>query len=1775
MNKIKVIGLGLFFSLFFVACGSSSSSSPTPSPAPSGEIQTLSASPESLSFTYGETDFKISEVTSKGKGKYSASSNNKSVAEVYINSVGLVRVRPTGVGNAEVTIVRAKDSSYDSASQTIKISVNKQEQNLKVNLGTTTSDRWKLRNGATATISIAARSVGGVGGDGDLVGSTASYSITSIESSTAGDQGTVTASVGSAGEIIITAESIGDATVTVSNAGDGNYNEDDVAIFITVNENATQVALDFTNTGGGSTTDVTFDGYGETASKTITVTGGSAGDFSVKSSNTEIVTADVDTNSGLITITPVSSGTAVITVTRQGGIDSDGTTYNPISKDIRVSINKPVAQTLSADPSSFLATYDKGVDTTSSTVSGSSSTGDYYLKSSKPGVATASITASGAITVLFEQAGTTDITIIRAGDYGYRISDATTIDVKIIKAAQTLVASPSFVSTTYTEGTDTTSITITGGEGTGSFDTLNSTPDVATASITESGTLTIKLLEVGTTNIIVRKQGDRNYEDSDPLEIAVTINKAPHAISIFGGETSFQQQLGSDPVTVAILGAKGTGDYTIDSNSKPAVASADFYNNNLTLTLGVVGSTEIEFSRNGDRNYEDSNLIPITVEVTTQENQVITSTKSTFTATYKDLTSPQTETTDISTNPEGGTGAYSIVSVADDLAAGIDNSVATAAVANGILTVTFLQVGTTTIFVKRAGDNNFNPSRTIPITVTVTKATQEIAVAAGSRSEFVLDYGDTTTTSFTGGKATYDIESIIPEGVVTVDIVNNVISITAINNNERFDTAKIRVFNYSNRNYKQSKPITITVKVNRIAQELTANPNTFSLTYNETATSTITTTAISFADEGEYRASSSNTNIVTTDIDPKSGLLSLRAVGVTDATVTITVTKELDSRYKTATIEIPITKIIKADQKLTSSVIGRLDFDKPGDTTTVTLSGGLSIGEVYTATSDNAAIVTTDIDIAGSLTITAVATGDATVTIQRAGDANYNAAADLAIGVRVKTQQTLSSVGAVSSFKYEYNKRQFVANITGGQGTGGYELSSDPAGIVDIAVDNANGALSITTVGVGDTTIEIYKANDESYSQSNTISLSLNVARGVVALEYATDAITLEYNLTIETIIDFVAPTVVIEPNTVFKYIPTISDNIITGGNKKIGVRLDKGNVVVSTLNADPGSPATIRVTRARTPYYEQATADVSVTVAKATLAIKYSDLRVFTSSTRPRRSNIRVEFYRTVVLDVENTPASLNETYEVHPTSQQGVALNINSVIGKITINSMIGLAPSPFYLDFMISRTGSHYNDAELLLRVTPGKNTPILEYNTSIVNLVFGGRTENIFETAASINDIRIADRDGFSIQPSGDLSIITVNILSSSSFSLTPKGVGTTTLILRKRNSNANYRLSSAASIRVNVSGLQLVHTASTDAVLGAYSGLTTTTSGDSDYLFIAGQPISGRKVSGAGALSSTIGGTITASADSITSAQIEDNTYIFTANRGTSTVTVYSFANGSLNSADIVENDDDPGFNIGGASALTTAIIDSRLFLFVAGSIDDSVSVFEVNSNDGTLTHKTSVTDTPIYELSGASALTTAVLGSNNATFLFVAGKDDNGVSSFQVDLDTQGEVTLVSIANKGGITGALDLATVRTDTGVFLYAVGSGPDSNGSNGLFLLGTISGSNPGSLLAPTKQLTLVSNLAPTKPLTLVSNNVAITTAKKGTTNFLFVASGNRVYSRIVNNDNGSLSGSYFITDDDNSKFNGASSLTTATIGGKLFLFVAGSGDNGVSVFEVKFL
>lgn len=102
-------------------------------------------------------------------------------------------------------------------------------------------------------------------------------------------------------------------------------------------------------------------------------------------------------------------------------------------------------------------------------------------------------------------------------------------------------------------------------------------------------------------------------------------------------------------------------------------------------------------------------------------------------------------------------------------------------------------------------------------------------------------------------------------------------------------------------------------------------------------------------------------------------------------------------------------------------------------------------------------------------------------------------------------------------------------------------------------------------------------------------------------------------------------------------------------------------------------------------------------------------------------------------------------------------------------------------------------------------------------------------------------------------------------------------------------------------------------------------------------------------------------------------------------------------NGALtNAANVADN---PTRQLGGVSALTTAVIGGTTYLFAAGAQDNGVSVFSLDST-GALTDVTSVSDNATLQLLGTDAVTTAVVG--NTTYLFAAGKQDNGVSVFSL-----------------------------------------------------------------------------------------------------------------------------------------------------------------------------
>ena len=141
------------------------------------------------------------------------------------------------------------------------------------------------------------------------------------------------------------------------------------------------------------------------------------------------------------------------------------------------------------------------------------------------------------------------------------------------------------------------------------------------------------------------------------------------------------------------------------------------------------------------------------------------------------------------------------------------------------------------------------------------------------------------------------------------------------------------------------------------------------------------------------------------------------------------------------------------------------------------------------------------------------------------------------------------------------------------------------------------------------------------------------------------------------------------------------------------------------------------------------------------------------------------------------------------------------------------------------------------------------------------------------------------------------------------------------------------------------------------------------------------------------------------ASSVTTATIGDTPYLFVAGAIDNGVSVFSIATGGA-LTNVHNVTDDTTLALAGASSVTTATIGATPYLFVAGQSDNGVSVFSI-ATGGALTNVHNVTDDATLELIGAISVTTATIG--DSSYLFVAGQNDSGVSVF-------------SIANDGALT---------------------------------------------------------------------------------------------------------------------------------------------------------
>ena len=174
---------------------------------------------------------------------------------------------------------------------------------------------------------------------------------------------------------------------------------------------------------------------------------------------------------------------------------------------------------------------------------------------------------------------------------------------------------------------------------------------------------------------------------------------------------------------------------------------------------------------------------------------------------------------------------------------------------------------------------------------------------------------------------------------------------------------------------------------------------------------------------------------------------------------------------------------------------------------------------------------------------------------------------------------------------------------------------------------------------------------------------------------------------------------------------------------------------------------------------------------------------------------------------------------------------------------------------------------------------------------------------------------------------------------------------------------------------------------------------------------------------------------------LTTAAVGDKTYLYMASEKDGLVTIFQVPSdssqvltkvGSYRNSSTVE--------LNATYSATSAYIRGIPYLFVAGNVDDGVSIFRINNN-GTLIRVSQITDISSRSLNEAVAVTTAVVSGN--TYLFVGGYD--GVSVFRIS-STGSWAHATSIydiqSSSYELNGVLDITTAVVDGNLYLFAAG-------------------------------------------------------------------------------------------------------------------------------------
>jgi hypothetical protein len=687
----------------------------------------LTASPNTLVYTPAANKNQTWVVVSGGANSTGANTffidpmteENCSIASVQADRI---LVNANLAGFCLVAVSKAADVNYNEIRTMVGFSITKMVQTIGATSSAGTSPFYFESPTTTTTINVTGQQ--GTGTTRFVVDPAANTSNCSVDQETGK----------------VTSITVGSCRITVSRDGDDNVQaSNSVVLNLTITKinqavvtltpeagfklaavgaaqatSALTLGLGYTGTGN-------FTRIVSTTPLVCTITGG--GD------STLTPPTFAATNSPSIRVTAVNDGTCTLQYTKLGDANFNLATNFTVSFTINKATQAEFNASITAGSASmpFVMT-PKATATVTGT--GGSGTGaiNYTVAPASSTICSVNLT-TGVVTNI--TAGICVINVKRLTDNDFAESETKVVTITFTKIDQTplVLAAAKTTLRATTSALDTTTLSTTGGLGTGA---VTYAVDPSSAGICSISGTTVTGLGAGDCNITATKAADVNYNVATST-LKLTVNKGTQGT--FAAFWWNQPNLGTgtqanptpfnpntDQINYYIVsGGSGTGEYVfaIDPASAEVCTSAKIrpgFPTHIIVTAISHGECRVSAYKAGGTAWEDSNTVTASFWIGRVNQATLTATPSRNTLPFFDAPA---NTFTVAVTGGSGTGATSLS--INPASAAICSD---ATIADGVLTVRTLGVGNCLLTAVKAASPGYNQATSAQITVAITKGTQ-------------------------------------------------------------------------------------------------------------------------------------------------------------------------------------------------------------------------------------------------------------------------------------------------------------------------------------------------------------------------------------------------------------------------------------------------------------------------------------------------------------------------------------------------------------------------------------------------------------------------------------------------------------------------------------------------------------------------------------------------------------------------------------------------------------------------------------------------------------------------------------------------------------------------------------------------------------------------------------------------------------------------------------------------------------------------------------------